>query len=55
MTQDRQAQWSHRISRLQALRDRFTGQSSYDRAYKVHLTIQHVYERWADEVFAAAR
>jgi hypothetical protein len=26
----------------------------YDRAFKAHLILQHVDERWADEVFANA-
>jgi hypothetical protein len=55
MTQTRLSQWAQRIARLQALKDRFAARSRYDRAYKAHLAIQHVYERWADEVFAAAR
>jgi hypothetical protein len=55
MSQTRQSQWTQRISRLQTLKDCFAARSRYDRAYKAHLAIQHVYERWADEVFAAAR
>ena len=55
MSHQRQAQWTHRLQRLQALRDRFTGSGRYDRAYKAYLAVQHVYERWADEVFASAR
>ncbi len=55
MSQSRQTQWSQRISRLQALKEHFTSRSSYDRAYKAHLAIQHVYDRWAGEVFASAR
>jgi hypothetical protein len=55
MSQARQSQWTQRISRLQALKDRFAARNHYDRAYKAHLAIQHVYERWADEVFAAAQ
>ncbi len=55
MSQTRQSQWTQRIARLQTLKDRFAARSCYDRAYKAHLAIQHVYERWADEVFAAAR
>ncbi len=53
MSHQRQAQWTHRLQLLQALRDRLTGAGRYDRAYKAHLIVQHVYERWADEVFAA--
>ena len=55
MSSKRQAQWTYRLERLHALRARFTGTSRYDRAYKAYLAIQHVYDRWADEVFAAAR
>lgn len=55
MSHQRQAQWTHRLQQLQALRDRLTGAGRYDRAYKAHLAVQHVYARWADEVFAAAR
>ncbi len=55
MSHQRQAQWTHRLQQLQALRDRLTGAGRYDRAYRAHLAVQHVYDRWADEVFAAAR
>ncbi len=55
MSHQRQAQWTDRLQRLQALRDRLTGAGRYDRAYKAHLIVQHLYERWADEVFATAR
>ncbi len=55
MSRDRQTQWTQRITRLQALRDSFTSRCSYDRAYKAHLAIQHVYDRWASEMFAVAR
>ena len=55
MSQERQAQWSHRLDRLRALRERFLSAHRYDRAYKVHLVIQHLYDRWADEVFRAQR
>ena len=54
MSPVRQDQWTQRISRLRALKDRFTSQTSFDRAAQAHRAIQHVYERWADEVFAAA-
>ena len=54
MSQDRQSQWSRRLARLQDLKERYTGRQRYDRAYRAHRAIQHVYERWADEVFAAA-
>ena len=55
MTNERQIQWSHRLKHLQALRDRFAATRRYDRAYKAYLIVQHLYERWADEVFATAR
>jgi hypothetical protein len=51
MSRQRQTQWTHRLERLHGLRDRFAAANRYDRAYKAHLTIQHVYDRWADEVF----
>ncbi len=52
MSPCRQAQWAQRIIHLQALRDSFTSQRRYDRAFKAHTVIQHVYDQWADEVFA---
>ena len=55
MSHERQAQWSHRLDRLRTLRDKFVAAHRYERAYKVHLAIQHVYDRWADEVFRAPR
>ncbi len=55
MSQHRQTQWIGRLDRLHALRDRFVETSRYDRAHKAHLAIQHVYDRWADEVFAGQR
>ena len=55
MSQNRQSQWSRRLARLQDLKVHFARRSSYDRAYRAHLLIQQVYERWADEVFASAR
>ena len=55
MSRERQAQWTHRLDRLHALRERFTQAHQYDRAYKAYLTVQHVYDRWADEVFASHR
>ncbi|GEO18878.1 hypothetical protein [Microvirga aerophila] len=51
MSHERQAQWTHRLERLHALRERLTAANHYDRAYKAYLTIQHVYDRWADEMF----
>lgn len=55
MSHQRQAQWSHRLQQLQTFKERLTDAGRYDRAYKAHLLVQHVYERWADEVFATAR
>ena len=55
MSHERQAQWTHRLERLHSLRDRFTTAHYYDRAYESHLTIQHVYDRWADEMFRSTR
>jgi hypothetical protein len=55
MSRERQAQWTHRLQHLEALRERFTGAGRYDRAYKAYRVAQHVYDRWAHEVFAAAR
>ena len=55
MSHQRQAQWTHRLQQLQALRDRLTEAGRYDRAYKAHQIVQHLYDRWADEVFATAR
>ncbi len=55
MSQCRQTQWALRITRLQALRDSFTSQRRYDRAYKAHMVIQRVYDQWADEVFSHSK
>jgi hypothetical protein len=55
MSHERQAQWTSRLERLQGLRERFVTARRYDRAYQVYLAIQHVYDRWADEVFRAQR
>ena len=55
MSHQRQAQWTHRLQPLQGQRDQLASTGQYDRAYKAHLAVQHVYERWADEVFAATR
>ena len=55
MSQHRQTQWIRRLDRLYALKDRFVNTSRYDRAHKALLAIQHVYDRWADEVFAGQR
>jgi hypothetical protein len=49
MSRSRQAQWAHRLQRLQ---DRFVCAHRYERAYKASLTVQRLYDRWADEVFA---
>jgi len=43
-------QWYQRLERLHTVRDRFAAANYYDRAYKTCLTIQHVYDRWADEL-----
>jgi hypothetical protein len=51
MSRERHAQWTHRLHRLHALRERFVAAHHYDRAHKAYLTIQHVYDRWADELF----
>ena len=37
------------------IRERFVAASRYDRACKVHLAIQQVYDRWAGEVFRTQR
>ena len=55
MSRERQAQWTHRLERLHTLRERFTRARHYDRAYDTYLIIQHVYERWADEMFCSPR
>ena len=55
MSRDRQAQWSHRLDRLRALRERFVAARRADRAHKVYPSLLHVYDRWADEVFRAQR
>ncbi len=59
MSPERQAQWAGRLHRLQVLRDRFMRASRHDRAYRAYLDVQHLYDRWAEEVFhttsAAAR
>lgn len=55
MSHERQAQWSHRLDHLHALRDRYVVAHRYDRAYKVYLAIQRLYDRWADEVFRTQR
>ena len=54
VSRERQAQWTHRLERLHALRERLTEAHRYDRAYKAYLAVQHVYDRWADEMFGAA-
>jgi hypothetical protein len=54
MSHQRQAQWSHRLQRIQTLRAQLTKAGQYDRAYEAYLVAQHMYDRWADEVFAAA-
>ena len=55
MSHQRQAVWSDRLQRVQALRARFAAAGQYDRAYAAYRIAQHAYNRWADEVIAAAR
>ena len=55
MSQQRQAQWTHRLQQIEALQARFTGDGRYDRANKAHRIAQYVYARCAHEVFAVAR
>jgi len=55
MSRERQAQWTHRLERLYALREGFTTTHRYDRAYEAYLVIQHVYDLWADEMFHSPR
>ncbi len=55
MSRERQTQWTHRLERLHALRERLTAVHHYSRAYKAYLIIQHVYDRWADEMFRSHR
>ena len=52
MSLERQAQWTHRLERLRALEERFAQAQCYDRAHKAYRAVQHVYDRWADEMFA---
>ena len=54
VSRERQAQWTHRLERLHSLRERLTVAHRYDRAYKAYLAVQHVYDRWAEEMFGAA-
>ena len=54
MNASRQTQWNQRLARLHVLKDHYVSRCSYDRAHKAHLAIQRVYERWANEVLAAA-
>ncbi len=55
MSQERRMQWAHRLQRLQVLRERFAQHGRYDRAQIAHQAVQHVYDRWAHEVFATRR
>ena len=55
MPRERQAQWAHRLERLHALRERFTIARRYDPAYVAYLTIQRLYDRWADEMIYSQR
>ena len=52
MSHIRQAQWSQRADRLHHIRDHFLARGRHDRAYKAYLAIQHLIDRWADEMFA---
>ena len=53
MSLERQAQWTHRLERLRALGERFTRAQCYDRADQTYRAVQHVYDRWANEMFAS--
>jgi hypothetical protein len=53
MSHVRQAQWSQRANRLHHLRDHFLASGRHDRAYRAYLAIQHLVDRWADEMFAS--
>ena len=55
MSRERQVQGGHRLEHLRALRERFTISRQYDRALRAYIVVQHLYDRWADEVFAAAQ
>jgi hypothetical protein len=55
MSHSRRVQWTQRLTQLHALRERFSRMGRHDRAYKAYLVVQHAYERWAEEVFAAQR
>ncbi|WP_165820282.1 hypothetical protein [Microvirga sp. KLBC 81] len=55
MSRERQAQWTQRLERLQALRERFMAAHNYHRAYEAYLSIQRVYDCWADEMFRSQR
>jgi hypothetical protein len=54
MSREHQAQWTYRLERLHALRERFACANRHDQGYKAYLAVQHVYDRWAGEVSAAA-
>jgi len=51
MSRERQVQWTSRLERLHALRERLMTAHHHDRAYEAYLIIQHVYDRWAAEMF----
>jgi hypothetical protein len=55
MSRERQAQWTRRLERLHALREQLTTAHCFDRAYDTYIIIQHVYDRWADEMFHSPR
>src|SRR3954469_24794730 len=47
--------FAHRLQQVKALRRYLAEAGQYERAYRADLLIQRLYERWADEMFAAAR
>src|SRR4051812_22013280 len=55
MSHERQAQFANRLQQVKALRRHLAGAGQYERAYRADLLIQRLYERWADEMFEAAR
>ncbi len=55
MSEERRRQWAQRLDRLQALKEQFARVGRYDRAHKAYLAIQQLYDRWANEMFAAHR
>jgi hypothetical protein len=53
MSEERHQQWGRRLDRLHSLREHHARMGRYDRAHRAYLTIQQVYDRWAEEIFAA--